>query len=61
MSIVLVWILVIGAFSDHSSNVMSPPMADLESCQLVQASLKVVNRLGNRPSQCVQIKMVVSK
>lgn len=61
MSIVLVWILVIGTLGDHSSNVMSPPMADLESCQRVQAGLKVVNRLSNRSSQCVQIKMVVSK
>ncbi len=63
MNTLLVWVLVIGVGSSSSSNVITQPMADLESCQRLQTSLRVVNVNvdRDRSSQCVQIKVMVSK
>lgn len=63
MNTLLVWVLVIGVGSSSSSNAISLPMADLESCQRIQTALRVVNVnvSRDRSSQCVQIKVMVSK
>lgn len=55
MNTILVWVLVINAnaYGSHSMPVISPQMADLESCQRLQKSV------NNRESQCVQIKILV--
>jgi hypothetical protein len=55
MNTILVWVLVINAYSIKSAPVISPSMADLESCQRMQ---KLVT---NRETVCVQIKVLVPK
>ncbi len=63
MNTLWVWVLVIGVGSSNSSSVISQPIVDLEYCQQLQTSLRVVNVNidRDRSSQCVQIKVMVSK
>ena len=54
-TVVLVWVLVIGAHGDNTPPIISPMVADLVSCERMQQAL----RNGRaRSSQCVEIKVL---
>jgi hypothetical protein len=59
MTVIYVWILVIGAYGSNSMPVISQPVADLASCERMQKALDVTHT--SRSSQCVQVTTVVSK
>lgn len=52
-SFIMVWVLVTVPYASQSSPVISLPVADLASCQRMQAILK-----DSRTTQCVEVKVV---
>lgn len=54
MNIILVWILVISNPIGNGNKMVtySPPLADLESCQLL------ANLVNNKSAQCIQVKVI---
>jgi hypothetical protein len=56
MSTMLVWILVTVGGTNSNTPTYSPPMADLESCQRLQASTKLLID-GPWRTQCIQIRI----
>lgn len=58
-TVVLVWVLVVGAAHPYSAPVISPMVADLASCERMQQAMQKAVRVGGeRSSQCVEIKVL---
>jgi hypothetical protein len=54
-TVVLVWVLVVGAHGDNTPLIISPLVADLASCERMQ---QAVRNGRSRSSQCVEIKVL---
>jgi len=54
-TVVLAWVLVVGAYGSNSTSIISPLVADLASCERMQQALR---NGRDRSSQCVEIKVL---
>lgn len=61
MNTILVWILVTAGGYNSNQVVYSPPMPDLTTCEFLQKNMPKISSPYTIKSECVQIRMVVSK
>jgi hypothetical protein len=54
-TIILAWVLVVGAHGDNTPPIISPLVADLASCERMQQAVRIGR---DRSSQCVEIKVL---
>lgn len=62
MNTILVWVLITVGGYNSNQVVYSPPILDLATCQFLQKNVAaIVDTVSKLRSQCVPIRMVVTK
>ena len=62
MNTILVWVLITVGGYNSNQVVYSPPMHDLATCQFLQKNVAaIVDTVSKLRSQCVPIRIVVTK
>ena len=54
-TVVLAWVLVVSASTNQNSPIISPPVADLASCERMQRAISTDSK---RATTCVEIKVL---